>query len=70
MHYIKGPGRKLKSVSTEHHKRNPRKLIDSDLWQISSSMNAINWRALGNLVLNMIKIDKNGVHLYIILKAA
>lgn len=35
------------SPSTVKHKRNPYKLSDQDLWQISSSMNAINWRALG-----------------------
>jgi len=39
--------RRVKSVSTEHYKRNPYKLSDQDLWQISAHMNAINWRALG-----------------------
>ena len=41
--------RRVKSVSTEQHKRNPHKLSDQDLWHISAHMNAINWRALGQL---------------------
>eukprot|EP00090_Calanus_glacialis_P008679 TRINITY_DN17039_c0_g1_i1.p1 TRINITY_DN17039_c0_g1~~TRINITY_DN17039_c0_g1_i1.p1 ORF type:complete len:960 (-),score=170.98 TRINITY_DN17039_c0_g1_i1:174-3053(-) len=36
-----------KSISTERHQRNPYKLSDQDLWQISAHMSAINWRALG-----------------------
>ncbi|CAG0879835.1 unnamed protein product [Darwinula stevensoni] len=35
------------SVSTEHYRRNPIKLSDADLWDISAHMNSINWRALG-----------------------
>merc|ERR1719186_1136395 len=44
---VQGGGGGVKSTSTDHHKRNTRKLTDNDLWQISASMNAINWRALG-----------------------
>ena len=46
MVFVKGTT-KVKSISTDQHKRNPCKLGDQDLWQISAHMNSINWRALG-----------------------
>jgi len=47
-----GPEEKTKfarpgSPSTAYYKNDQRKLTDQDLWLISASMNAINWRALG-----------------------
>lgn len=37
----------VKSISTEKHLTNNMRLSDHDLWNISSQMNAIKWRALG-----------------------
>lgn len=42
-----GRAAEVKSVSTEKHLTNTLKLSDHDLWNISSQMNAIKWRALG-----------------------